>query len=74
MDDIFTISHECNTVPNEIRDKIRKMHDDSYFKTKVTSMIDTFCSQQIYEYEYGSFESYQDFMEAIDDYVDENLF
>lgn len=69
MLDKYICDYNTNEVPDEIKEKIDKMHDRSLFKTKVTDSIDTFFPEDIMEFEFGPLDSYQEFIEDIDDYI-----
>ena len=58
---------DCNSdnVPTDIKLKIQDMHNKSLFKTNVTSQIDTFFPEDVFEYEFGPMPSYDDFMESL---------
>ena len=64
------ICGDYESIPEWIQEKIEKMHDGSLFKTKVTMMIDSFMPNDILEFEYGSLDSYQEFMDNIDNNFD----
>lgn len=54
MLDEYICDHNSPNVPDDIRHKIEDMHNKSLFKTKVTSMIDTFYPNDVFKYEYDS--------------------
>jgi len=68
------ICEDFENVPEWIQKKIEKMHEGSLFKTNVTMMIDSFMPDDIFEFEYGSLDSYQEFIDDIDDNFDNSPF
>ena len=70
------ICGDFENIPEWIQKKIEKMHEGSLFKTNVTMMIDNFMPEEIFEFEYGPLDSYQEFMDNIgnnfDDWMVEN--
>ena len=68
------ICEDFENVPELIQKKIEKMHEGSLFKTNVTMMIDSFMPDDIFEFEYGSLDSYQEFIDDIDDNFDNSPF
>ena len=73
--DEYICDHTSPNVPDDIRHKIEDMHNKSLFKTIVTSSIDSFYPEEVFEYEYGSLEIYKDFMSEFNnsDFPEEDL-
>ncbi len=66
------ICGDFENVPEWIQKKIEKMHEGSLFKTNVTRMIDNFMPEEIFEFEYGSLDSYKEFDSELDKWMAEN--